>query len=371
MTPDDLTEFAAGARSWLDAKVPARWVTERSSLTDEEVTAIRMEWDRLLYAGGYAGLSIPAEYGGQGLGLAEEVVFGELAARAHAPDGYGRIGKILTAPTLIARGTEYQRKRYLQPLLSGEEIWCQGFSEPGAGSDLAAVSSFARPTEGGYLVSGQKIWTSFAQHAGKSLFLAKTSADAPRHRNLSLFLLDMRQPGITIRPIHQISGGAEFAEVFLEDAFVSEADRVGDEGDGWSVAMTVFQSERGGVESISRYVEMRSDVDLLLGCCAKIQDRLDQALEYETRLELVRWQVLKALARQDDEAAFTAATAMLKVFWSELWQEITRMGTDSMCPRHRDHWRFQHLEIRSATIYAGSSEVQRNIIGDRVLGLPR
>jgi alkylation response protein AidB-like acyl-CoA dehydrogenase len=371
MTPDEMVAFAADARDWLASNVPARWVNERSSLTEDEVTEVRMQWDRQLYAAGYAGLSIPKEFGGQGLDLVAEVVFGELAARAHAPDGYGRIGKILTAPTLIALGTRQQQERYLDPLLSGNEIWCQGFSEPGAGSDLAAVSSFARPTEGGYLVSGQKVWTSFGEHADKSLFLAKTSDEAPRYRNLTMFLLDMNQPGIAIRPLKQISGGSHFAEVFLDDAFVSVEDRLGDEGNGWRVAMTVFQNERGGVESISRYVEMRTDMDLLVGCCAKQGDRLDEALEYETRLELVRWQVIKALSRQDDEVAFTAATGVLKVFWSELWQEITRMGMDSMCPTHRDHWRYQYLEIRSATIYAGSSEVQRNIIGDRILGLPR
>ena len=371
MTPDEMVAFAADARDWLAANVPARWVDERGALSEEEATQIRMDWDRQLFAGGYAGLSIPREYGGQGLGLAEEVVFGELAARAHAPDGYGRIGKILVGPTLIARGSQRQQERYLQPLLSGNEIWCQGFSEPGAGSDLAAVSSFGRPTEGGYLISGQKVWTSFASHADKSIFLARTSDVAPRYKNLSMFMLDMRQPGVRIQPIRQISGGSHFAEVFLDDAFVSHDDRIGDEGDGWSVAMTVFQSERGGVESISRYVEMRADVDLLLNCCAKHCDRVEEALELETGLELVRWQVLKALSRQDDEVALSAATGILKVYWSELWQEVTRMGVDSMCPTHRDHWRFQYLEIRSATIYAGSSEIQRNIIGDRILGLPR
>jgi alkylation response protein AidB-like acyl-CoA dehydrogenase len=372
MTPQEIASFGATARDWLAANVPARWVDERGALSDAEATEIRMEWDRRLYAGGYAGLSIPTEYGGQGLGLEAEVVFGELAARAHAPDGFGRIGKILTGPTLIARGTPEQQARYLDPLLSGNEIWCQAFSEPGAGSDLAAVSTFARRSErGGYLVSGQKVWTSFASRAHKALLLAKTSDEAPRYRNLSMFLLDMKQPGITIRPLRQISGASHFAEVFLDNAFVSLEDRLGDEGDGWNMAMTVFQSERGGVESISRYVEIRADVDLLLSCCAKHGNQLDAASEFDIRLELVRWQVIKALSRQDDETAFSAATGVLKLFWSELWQEVTRMGIDSMCPAHRDHWRFQYLEIRSATIYAGSSEIQRNIIGDRILGLPR
>lgn len=371
MDPEEMTAFASEAKVWLAENVPTRWVTERSTLSEDEVTEIRMQWDRQLYEGGYAGLSIPIEFGGRGLGLVDEVMFGELAARAHAPDGFGRIGKILTAPTLIARGTQEQQERYLDPILSGKENWCQGFSEPGAGSDLAAVTSFARADGDGYRITGQKVWTSYATHADKCLFLARTSEEAPRYRNLSMFLLDMKQPGVDVQPIKQISGTSHFAEVFLDGAYVSAADRVGEEGDGWSVAMTVLKSERGGVEAISRYVEMRSDIDLLMSCCAKVHDRLDDAQEFETRLELVRWQVLKALSREGDENAFAAATGILKLLWSELWQEMTRMGIDSMCPTHRDHWRYQYLETRSVTIYAGASEVQRNIIGDRILGLPR
>ncbi|WP_214104745.1 acyl-CoA dehydrogenase family protein [Acrocarpospora catenulata] len=370
MEPEQLA-FASEASAWLADNVPRRWVERRSSLVEEEVVQIRMDWDRRLYAGGWAGLSLPVEYGGRGLGLAEEVLFGELAARAHAPDGYGRIGRILTAPTLIARGTDWQRSRYLQKILSGTEFWCQGFSEPSAGSDLAAVKALARRVEGGYRVTGQKIWTSFAFHADKCLFLARTDETAPRYRNLTMLLMDMRQPGIEIRPIRQISGGSEFAEVFVDDAFVAEEDRLGAEGEGWSVAMTVLNSERGGVEAVSRYVEMRTDIDLLLGCCAKLADRIPEAEEFETRLELVRWQVRKAITREGDERAFTSATGVLKVFWSELWQEMTRMGLDSMCPVHRDHWNLAYLDSRATTIYAGSSEVQRNIIGDRILGLPR
>lgn len=364
-------EFSAKAERWLADNVPERWRTERGALSEQESDEIRMEWDRQLFRGGYAGLSIASQFGGQGLGLAEEVAFHELAARAHAPDGYGRIGKILTAPTLIARGTAEQQKRYLPAILSGEEIWCQGFSEPGAGSDLAAVSAGAHRVEGGYSVSGQKVWTSFAIHADKSLFLTKTSQTAPRYRNLTMFLLDMKQPAVTIRPIRQISGASHFAEVFLEDAFVADHDVLGEEGQGWSVAMTVLASERGGVEGISRYVEMRADMDVLLDCCARRIGRQEAAQDLDTRVELVRWQVAKAVSRQGDETAFTSATGVLKLMWSELWQEIASLGLGAMCPQHEPHWRFEYMETKAATIYAGSSEIHRNIIGDRILGLPR
>lgn len=367
----DLAPFAERAQSWLAENVPPRWVNERSSLSEDELIEIRVNWERQLFAGGWAGLSMPREYGGLGLGLAEEILFAEMAAYAHAPDGYGRIGRILTAPTLVVRGSDAQKKRYLHPILSGQEFWCQGFSEPGAGSDLAAVKSFARRTDEGYLITGHKVWTSFAEHADKCLFLARTSEDAPRYHNLSMFLLDMKQPRVGVEPIRQISGGSHFAEVFLDEAFVAFDDRLGEEGEGWSVAMTVLNCERGGVEAMSRYVEMRSDIDLLLGCCAKHSERYAHAKAFETRLEIVRWQVIKALSREEDPSAFLAATSVLKLLWSELWQEMTRMGIDSMCPTHRDHWRYQYLEVRSVSVYAGASEIQRNIIGDRVLGLPR
>ena len=368
---DSLAGFATEAEAWLQDNVSPRWREHRGALDEDEVVEIRREWDRQLHRGGYAGLSMPREFGGQGLGLAEEVVFHELAARAQAPDGLARIGKILTAPTLIAHGTDEQRERFLPKILNGEEIWCQGFSEPSAGSDLAGVSCRATKVEGGYLINGRKIWTSFVEHADRCLLLAKTDPDAPRHKNLTMFLADIRQPGVEISPIRQISGITHFAEVQFNDVFVSDDDRVAREGDGWRVAMTVLANERGGVEAATRYVEIRADMDLLLSSCGDRPEYRRKLTELDTRVELVRWQISKAVDRQEDEAAFFRATSVLKVLWSELWQEITSLGLEAGVPEDRDHWRFQYLEIRSSTIYSGTSEIQRNIISERVLGLPR
>ena len=368
---EDRSTFLESASLWLDANVPERWRSQRGALSEDEKIAIRTEWDRQLYRGGYAGLSLPTEYGGRGLSLRDEVLFHELSARAHAPDGIGRIGKILTIPTLIAHGSDWQRERYLARILSGDEIWCQAFSEPGAGSDLASVSTAARRVDGGYLVSGQKIWTSFAQYADRAILLARTSTTEPRYRNLTYFLLDMKQPGITFRTIRQISGDSHFAEVFLDDAFVADEDRVGAEGKGWQVAMTTLTSERGGIESITRYVEMRGDVDILLGCCAQKAEYAPVARTMDTSLELVRWQVMKALDFADEPERFFRSTCMLKVMWSEQWQAITAFAVNLHCRTHEDHWRNQYLESRASSIYSGSNEIQRNIIGDRVLGLPR
>ncbi len=364
-------DFVVDVRSWLRSAVPDRWREERGALSEEEKIAIRSEWDRQLFAGGFAGLSIPREYGGQGLGLREEVLFHELAAREHAPEGIGRVGKILTVPTLIAHGSEQQKATYIPGIMAGTQVWCQAFSEPGAGSDLASVATFARRVDGGYRVSGQKTWTSFAQYSERAILVAKTSMDAPRYKNLSYFLLDMKQPGITFRTIRQISDTSHFAEVFLDDAFVADEDLVGAEGDGWTIAMTTLTAERGGVEAITRYVDIRGDVDVLLSCCATGDADRKVAEELDIRTELVRWQVMKALDFVDDDEAFFRRTCMLKVMWSETWQRVTELGMRQGCPEHDEHWRNQYLETRAMTIYSGTNEIQRNIIGDRVLGLPR
>ena len=371
MTVTQATSFLDAAARWLDDSVPERWRTQRNALAEDEKIDIRRQWDRQLFEGGYAGLSLPQEVGGQGLGLREEVLFHELAARAHAPEGLGRIGHILTVPTLLAHGSDQQRARYIQAILRGEAVWCQGFSEPGAGSDLASLTTQARKIEGGYLVSGQKIWTSFAQYADRAILIARTSTTAPRYRNLSYFLLDMKQPGITFRTIRQISGDSHFAEVFLDDVFVADEDLVGGENNGWAVAMTTLTAERGGIEAITRYVEMRGDVDMLLHCCAASPGLVGQAQDIDTELELVRWQVMKALDYIEDDREFFRRTCLLKVMWSEQWQRLTEFAVELPCSQHREHWRHQYLEVRAASIYSGSNEIQRNIIGDRVLGLPR
>ena len=368
---DRRANFRDEAEQWLARSVPDEWRQHRGALDEEQETRIRWEWDRQLHAGGFAGLSLPAEYGGQGLGLHEEVLFGELSARAQAPDSLGRIGKILTVPLLIAHGTERQKATYLPAILSGEQVWCQGFSEPGSGSDLASVTCTARKVDGGYLVRGRKTWTSYSRQAQRCLLLARTDDDAPRYRNLSMLLLDMQAPGVGISPIRQISGSQHFSETSFDDVFVSDEDRVGADGDGWRMAMAVLANERGTVEAVTRYVELRADMTLLQDCCARQGEAVDRLGDLDIRVELVRWQVSKAVARQGDEARLMRSASVLKVLWSELWQEFTSLAATLSCSAHRDHWRHQYLESRSATIYSGTSEIQRNIIAERVLGLPK
>lgn len=366
-----VSDFRSNAEKWLVSNVSERWREHRGALNEEEETEIRIDWERRLFQGGYAALSLPKEYGGQGLGLAEEVVFGELAARVQAPDGMGRIGKILVAPTLVAHGTEYQKRTFIPPIVAGEQIWCQGFSEPDSGSDLASVRCSARRVDGGYLVRGRKTWTSYSRVAQRCLLLARSDESAPRHKNLSLLMLDMNSPGVSISPIRQISDSQHFSETFFDDVFVREEDVIGAEGDGWRMAMAVLGNERGPIEGIARYVEIRADMDLLKDCCARPSDYRDRVEELDTRVELVRWQVSKAVSRQHDNERFLRSSIVLKVMWSELWQEITSLAAKMSCAEHRAHWRHQYLESRSATIYSGTSEIQRNIIAERALGLPR
>lgn len=364
-------EFAEAARVWLEENVSQRWREHRGALEEDEIDEIRHEWDRILHRGGYAGLSLPKEYGGQGLSVVEEVIFSELAGRAQAPDGLARIGRILTAPTLVSIGTEYQRATYLPRILNGDEIWCQGFSEPDAGSDLAGVKSQAKKVEGGYLINGRKIWTSFARQAHRCLFLAQSDPEAPRYKNLTLFLMDMHQDGITISPIKQSSGLSHFAEVTFENVFVADEDVVLGEGQGWKAAMTVLQNERGGVEAAARYVEIRADLDLLQKSIGALPEYQLELEKLDARVELIRWQVMKSLAVIDDDVEYTRATSVLKVYWSDLWKEIAELGLATADARNIDHWRFMYLETRAASVYSGTNEIQRNIISERVLGMPR
>lgn len=363
-------EFRAQVRRWLEESVPARWRDERERLSPDQVRNFMQDWDAVLYRDGWAGLSWPAEHGGRGLGPIEELIYYEESSRAHAPDGFGRIGRVLAGPTIIARGGTAQQARYLPRILDGTEIWCQGFSEPGAGSDLAAVSTVARRTEGGYLISGQKTWTSFAQYSKRCLMLAKTS-DGPRHHNLTFLLLDMTQPGVDVRPIQQISGGEEFSDVFFNNVFVADEDRVGDEGEGWSVAMTVLTNERGTVEAGTRLVEITSQVQILANCCATTDAERIAADKLSLRRELLRWSVLRSTEEKANDADWFLSGSILKVVWSELIQACGRLGIQTGCPRHRNYWRHHYLDSRATSIYSGTNEIQRNIITDRVLRVAR
>lgn len=369
----DIDAFAQRAEEWLRAAVPDSWRSGRGSLTGHEMDEVRRQWDFVLWDGGYSGLSIPKEFGGQGLGLAEEIVFHVLAGKAQAPDGLARVGKSLVTPMLINSGTPEQRSNYIPSIMNGQEVWCQGFSEAMAGSDMANIQAKARRVEGGYLLNGTKTWTSFAQHARRCFVLAQTDSEAGRYRNLSMLLVDMKQPGVSLSDIRQISGAVHFAETRFEDVFVPDSDRVGDDGDGWKVAMRVLGDERGGIETAARYVEIRSDVDALVDVLGDDPRFSESLRELDARTELVHWQLMKVadLDAAGNHEAFSRAASVMKIMWSELWQDVTRLGVTHAPVADQKHWSYQYLEARAVTIYGGTSEIQRNILSERVLGLPK
>ena len=360
--------FRQEVGSWVREAIPDPWRAGSRTVDPEEIQRVQREWDKALHEGGYAGLAWPTEYGGRGLGPIEELIYYEESSRANAPEGFGRIGRVLAGPTIIAAGTARQKATYLPRILDASEIWCQGFSEPGAGSDLAAVSTTATRVDGGYLITGQKIWTSFAQYAKRCLLLARSSSELPRHHNLSFFLLDMEQEGVDVRPIRQINGEEEFSEVFFTDVFVADDDLVGQEHEGWTVAMTVLSNERGTTEAATRLVEATTQIDLLRRCCAPDQESTDAL---SRRRDLLRWHIQRATEEKAAGLDWFVAGSILKVQWSELVQDSTRSGLDSDCATHREYWRHSYLASKAMSIYSGTNEIQRNIITDRVLKVAR
>jgi alkylation response protein AidB-like acyl-CoA dehydrogenase len=363
---ESLEQFRSRARAWIESAA----APFRATRPDDESHEIelRRTWERQVHAAGFSCLSWPTAVGGQGLGDLEEFVFAEECAAAGVPESLGRVGRLLAAPALFAHGTDEQRARFLPPIVEGREIWCQGFSEPGAGSDLASVRTTATRTHDAYVLRGQKLWTSFADYSDRCLLLARTGDRGTRHKGLSMFALPMRQRGVRVRGIRQMNGRSEFAEIFLEDAAVAVDDRIGEEGQGWSVAMTVLGAERGSGFGAIALRTIREDLTLLQGHCAITSA---SAAKLGVRLELLRWQIMRAIEKGAAGLDARPSAAILKLTWSELVQDVAHAGLDSSCAAHLEHWRSRVLDTREATIASGTSEIQRNVIAERVLGLPR
>ncbi len=367
-TDDNATAFRADVRAWLAEVVPDSWATADRTDPAEEL-ARRGQWDRLVSDGGYAGLSWPTEWGGRGLGVIEEFVFAEEAARVHAPDVLNFIGVDLAGPAIIAYGTEEQKAHYLPRILRQEDLWCEGFSEPDAGSDLAGVRTTAVSSDDGYVVNGQKTWTSVADRSDRCYLLART-AEGPRRHNLSVLLVDMHQSGIECRPIRQITDGSEFSEVFFTDVHVDRGDLLGTENDGWRLAtLAGFRQERRVSDALRRYVLIRRSIDQLVSCWHELGSPVDETLVSE--VELVRWHARRCAELRAAGRDMSRPAGVLRIVWSELWQRIAERGLALACPHHRDYWRDILLRTRSATIAGGTAQIQRNIVAGRLLGMPR
>jgi alkylation response protein AidB-like acyl-CoA dehydrogenase len=345
---------------------------------EHEDVELRTTWERELGRGGWIGLAWPVELGGRGAGIEEQVVFYEEYAKAGGPARLGHIGEQLVAPTLIAFGTQEQRDRFLPGILAGTELWCQGYSEPNAGSDLAGVRTKAQLHDGQWRVTGQKVWTSLAHLADWCFVIARTDPGSSRHRGLSFLLVPMRQPGVEVRPIVQLTGTSEFNEVFFDEAVTPEANVVGRPGDGWRVAMGLLAFERG-VSTLGQQVGFTREYDEVLALArANGSDGRygDELVEAWTGLQVLRHQALRTLS--SDAASSTGVEANVnKLLWAPWHKQLGELAAKVAGPgglvTDGGLSPLQNLFLftRSDTIYGGSSEVQRNVIAERLWKLPR
>jgi alkylation response protein AidB-like acyl-CoA dehydrogenase len=365
--------FRDELRAWLIGNHPGR--EPDGDLAGFE---FRREWQRQLHEAGWAGVSWPREYGGRGATLVEQAIYNEEFVRAKAPSAANVLGLAMGGPTVIAHGTEEQKRRYLEPILSASEIWCQGFSEPGSGSDLASVKTRGVRDGDGWVVTGQKVWTTLAQHAKWCMLVARTDPDAPKHKGLTYFLMDMEQDGVQVRPLRQITGEAEFNELFIEEARIPDENIVGGEGNGWAVAITTLMHERATLAfglQIAVKLALRELMDLVRESGATgdplVRDRLAQLYIEAEVLRLNAYRGLSAIMR---DGVPGPEGSLGKWQWAEVNQALTELAMDLRGPRavlQDDTWTFRFLRARANSIEGGTTEILKNIVAERVLGLPR
>lgn len=381
--------FRAEVRTWLADNLVGEFAALRGKGgpgREHEAYDGRLAWDRHLAAHGWTCLGWPVEHGGRGLSLAQQVVFHEEYARADAPARVNHLGEELLGPTLIAFGTPEQQRRFLPKIVAVEELWCQGYSEPGAGSDLANVQTRARLEGDHWVLDGQKVWTSLAHLADWCFVLARTEPGSRRHQGLSYLLVPMHQDGVEVRPIVQLTGTSEFNEVYFTAA-TTEADLVvGEPGQGWAVAMGTLGFERG-VSTIGQQTMFRRELAALAAEARRngtwdepvIRDRLAKAA---TDLEVIRLNALRTLALDEQAQAAAGSQSIAKLLWANWHRSLGELamqvrgaaGLFATGPADDggfDEWQRLFLFSRADTIYGGSDEVQRNILAERVLGLPR
>jgi alkylation response protein AidB-like acyl-CoA dehydrogenase len=366
--------FRDELRAWLADNHPGE-----QPKGDDEAFEFRRAWQRKLYEAGYAGLSWPQEYGGRGATVIEQAIFGEEMTRARAPSPANVLGLVMGGPVLIAHGTEEQKARYLEPILSAEEIWCQGFSEPDSGSDLASLKTRAVKSNGEWLITGQKVWTTYAQHAKWCMLVARSDPDVPKHQGLTYFLLDMEQDGVQVRPLRQITGEAEFNELFFEEARVPDENVIGGVGNGWTVAITTLMHERAGLGASSA-ASVRIALGQLLELVRErgladdplVRQRIGQLQIEAEALRLNAWRGLTHVMKH---GAPGPEGSLPKWQWAEVNQSLTELALDIEGEDGPldggDEWTYRFLRARANSIEGGTTEILKNIIAERVLGLPR
>jgi alkylation response protein AidB-like acyl-CoA dehydrogenase len=384
--------FRAEFRHWLEASLPEEIKVDDAAdqrvAPDRETLEKRLAWQKQMHAAGWVGISWPREYGGRGANFMQQVIFDEEYFRARAPVLPGNVGLNLLGPTLIHWGTEEQKKRYLQKILAGEELWCQGYSEPGAGSDLASLRTRAVDRGDHFLVNGQKVWTSGAHFADWCFLLVRTDPEAPKHHGISYLLVDMKTSGVTVRPLVLLNGHRHFNEVFFEDVAVPKENLVGPLNEGWKVTTTTLMFERSGAggrdhaAQIARLAELAKQFPSRQEPAwndSHIRQQLAQLAIDVKALQVTR---LRGLTRRLRGEPPGPEGSILKLFGSELAQRIADFSSTLLGPYatveepteavpDAARWHHRMLGARQYTIAGGTSEIQRNIIGERVLGLPK
>ncbi len=368
--------FRDEVRAWLKANAPK---DDSAESDQKKLVENRRAWQKKLHEAGYVGITWPKEYGGRGGDFMDQLIFNDEMIIAQAPDPINVIGLGMGGPVVITHGTEQQKKRYLPPLLSAEEIWCQGFSEPNAGSDLSGVQTRAEDKGDHYLVNGQKAWTTLAHVAKWCMLLTRErKEDNPRH-GLTYLLVDMESPGIEVRPLVQITGDAEFNEIFFKDVMVPKSQILGEAGEGWTVAMTTLLHERGtlGMALATRAQITAAELaehtrKLGRGSDPLMRQKVAQYTIEARALQLNGYRALTAMKRNGIPGP---EGSILKLMWSELNQRMAETAVDVAGAAGQvgetSGWKYQFLRSRANTIEAGTSEVLRNILAERVLGLPR
>jgi alkylation response protein AidB-like acyl-CoA dehydrogenase len=372
LTPTEL-QFRDEVRGWLQDNHPG----PRPEGDDEGFDFLRA-WQRTLNERGWAGLTWPVEYGGAGASLVEMAIFYEELARAGAPRMANTLGLTMGGPTVIAHGTDAQKERYLSPILSAEEIWCQGFSEPQSGSDLASLRTKAVRKGDEWIVTGQKVWTTMAHQSKWCMLVARTDQDAPKHRGLTYFLMDMEQDGVEVRPLRQITGEAEFNELFMEEARIPHDNIVGGENNGWRVAITTLMHERAGLAfalQVEVQVALREVMDRAreLGVDGDpvIRQRLAQVAIEAQVLRLNAYRGLTGMQKRGEPGA---EGSLGKWHWAEVNQALSELALDLSGPAGvlaSEPWTYRFLRARANSIEGGTTEILKNIVAERVLGLPR
>jgi alkylation response protein AidB-like acyl-CoA dehydrogenase len=381
---DDTKEEAAfreEVRAWMKVNAPEREPGQLStshsfSDFDEIFVTEGKIWQRRIYDGGWAGITWPVEYGGRGGTFVESMIFRQEESRFDVASGLFAVGIGMAGPTIIGHGTDEQRRRYLPAMLQGEEVWCQLFSEPGAGSDLASLSTRAVRDGDEWVVNGQKVWSSGAHHSDMGILLARTDPDLPKHRGITFFILDMRSPGVEVRPLRQMPGGATFNEVFFTEVRVPAANVVGEVNGGWRATMTTLANERGSGGGTSSFPQV---LKLARDCSATadpvIRQRLAHCYVQNEIAKFLGFRIQTALSK----GMSAPETSVAKLLFALLAKETAELTIALEGPRGMlagdaapagGYWQQQFLSAPSYRIAAGSDEIQRNIIGERVLGLP-